>query len=422
MTHSGDEDRQTDVDQQVTGSLRPAGCLAVYQLGRVLNRVRFHIVQAWLLWSDQQARQVEVALNELSLLVRQLGLNCTTEDRLAAALGQLAADWRNGYGSEPHHEMLDGAEQDIRSRAATEDLTQLRLEHVRRLMHRWCLAVDHWQAMLDEVIDDEAQRLLRLGLHVDQGLHPWPLEEILCCGPSRGASADSPPTAAGEPTYLGQPISPPGDQAAVVSDGLPREPVNEYVAPELWFRELTQRWRSLEPLADESLPDFVGLPETYDLMRQIVDCLDHLVRGELSSADQLEEAALEQNEAELDEDEEVDEADANDSAATQDPEDVDSPEWESWEEHSYAGGRLIMVEVRLLIILNGERIPVEERAEFLFLKALADHLGNWISCPEIWREARELDGARCDRLKKRLDPRLQQLIEPKRGSGYRLRL
>jgi hypothetical protein len=207
----------------------------------------------------------------------------------------------------------------------------------------------------------------------------------------------------------------------VVSDGLPREPVGEYVATEPWFTEFTLWCGQLESLSRECLPSFGELPETYDEMQDIVRLMDYLIRNSLAPAEQVAEMNDDEDDDQFGVDEDGGEADPDELALVEESESADSPEWEPWEEQRYGGGRLIIVEDQLLTILNGEHIPVGTQQQMLFLKAVADQRGNWISTKEIMREVPDLDGARCDRLRKRLDSRLQKIIKPKRGTGYQLR-
>jgi hypothetical protein len=375
------------------------------------------MVHAWLLWDNHHANQVHRALDEVVLLVQQINCDCLAADQIHKAAQRLASDWRHRFGSEDHHELLDAAVQDMRSREPIEDPVSLQLEHFRVLTTAWSEAVAHLQSMIDHALVDDAQRLLRLGMHIDQGIRPWPLDDLICVV-NPMVNEPEPPNY----RFLGDAGSGPS-----VGDGQQQAPwhgVAEHVAPELWFADLEQRCVQLDIPASPFLRQ--ERPSTHIAMRDFVQQLSGSICFALEPPDQAEEDGLDESSSS-----ENAEGDAADQSAPNDADSTDEGGWESDDDEaaeeddfrdgdSYASGRLILCEDRLRAILHDEVIPIETRQHFLFLEAVAGRDGDWITSEEIRQSTSELDGARIDRICRRLDGRLQGIIRSKRGAGYRL--
>jgi hypothetical protein len=370
------------------------------------------MVHAWLLWDSDHANRVNGVLDQLSLQVRQINRDCRTEDQLREAAQRLASDWRQRFGSEDHHELLYAAVQDIRLRAATEDPTSLQLEHFRILTAVWSEAVGHLQSLIDDALDDDDQLLLRLGIHIDQGIRPWPLDDLMGLENATDNEPEPP-----RYRYLGDVGSRP--EAREDHERSPWQGVTEHMAPELWFVDLEQLDIPQSPLLHQEWP------ASHVAMRDFVEQLSGLIRLALEPPDQAEEEGVDESNSFED--------DEADQSAPDDADDTDEGEWESDDEEDadeeefrggdrYALGHLILFKDRLTAILNDEVIQIETQQHFLFLEAVAVKDGDWISSEEIQKTDSELDGTRIDRIYRRLDRQLQGIIQSKRGTGYRLNL
>jgi hypothetical protein len=73
-----------------------------------------------------------------------------------------------------------------------------------------------------------------------------------------------------------------------------------------------------------------------------------------------------------------------------------------------------------LITLEGTPYGVTDE-EAVFVDVLLNKLGEWVD-PAAFEEESLLKGGRRDRIKKRLPKPIRDLIEGKRGGGYRMRL
>ena len=73
-------------------------------------------------------------------------------------------------------------------------------------------------------------------------------------------------------------------------------------------------------------------------------------------------------------------------------------------------------------IKSNKTIEIRSRQSAKYLKVLADNPGKWITGSELDQYDPDLDGARTDRLRKGLPPKLQSLIETSTRKGSRLKL
>src|SRR5262249_25479242 len=84
--------------------------------------------------------------------------------------------------------------------------------------------------------------------------------------------------------------------------------------------------------------------------------------------------------------------------------------------------RLTVDVKRLIVTLDGQTYDVPSAQALRWLKVLCDHPGEWIASNELKTYDTDLDGARPDRLKKKLPAPVQSLIDSDTGKGSRLRL
>jgi hypothetical protein len=87
-----------------------------------------------------------------------------------------------------------------------------------------------------------------------------------------------------------------------------------------------------------------------------------------------------------------------------------------------AGQRLVINVKDHAATLDGEPVALKDQSHALFVQALVEAKGNWVSNTEICQAKPDLQGERLDRLRKALPRKLKALIEAKPGTGYRLRL
>jgi hypothetical protein len=225
--------------------------LAAWETGRLLNRVLFHLQQAWLLADPRLARRQAARASRLwGLLAFSVrGLSDPVQEKDARCEATLANRrvWEGMFESLGHHESQREAYERLYRRfydepdrsllALQEDICEQLAQPVQELVAELRAAIEH-------ELPGSLCAILRLAEAVDQGLYPRRIYRDLFTSPAES------------PRPLGWDAPSRSESAA---DFAPRRAVHRAAAiPDSpWFREVRQRCIDLE-LSVEGLPTGPG--------------------------------------------------------------------------------------------------------------------------------------------------------------------
>lgn len=401
MTQTRDHSAVRVLDTQTMAPVHHTNCEAVYWIGRELNRLRFHLAQAWLFISRDDANQARVAVQELRLRVLQVGWACSTADQLATELLQLKSGFATSFGSEAHGQCLEEAQREIIGRIGTEELILVQRELVRWIVARWNNAIDELISRFDAILGHEAQQFLRLGLHVDQAFRPWPLEDCLRVDAQPAPSTASLPACdnGSAPPSLGEAEQCDEDNRSEI--GLPDVPISDYCPPPRWWSECEVRYREIASLDHVPFPATLQPPTTCDAVHPIVTRLDGCVRDACAARQQEEHG-----------DDTSDEVKGDD-------EDQDG--------HEREDNFIVRLNGRLKLSNDGKYVIFDETRYATSLlgwrafRLIALEDGHIISSSDMGKVDAELELVRVDRKLRKLPPEIFALID-RVSTGYRLKI
>jgi hypothetical protein len=153
--------------------------LAAYDAGRLVNRLKWHTQQAWLLLAEEpaQARRhaqiVQDVFRELGRVVRAC-VATEDRDRVQDVVKDRLADWESTFCSPGHRQGLDDAlahfQYEIQLSDGEGDPGLLREEFTKGLVRHVVALVDHTRDRVVAMLDEQRQLALGLGACVDRGV------------------------------------------------------------------------------------------------------------------------------------------------------------------------------------------------------------------------------------------------------------
>lgn len=148
---------------------------ACWAYGRLLNELRFCWHAAWITKVPMDRSGAIVA--ELRLVVREIATMPARRDQNAAAVDQAEQSWEFQFGSSSHDELLFSEDRqlaDERDRDAT-PYEQLITERCRILTGFVDELLSGIQLVVETDLSQNQQEIIRLGMLVDEAIHPQPV-------------------------------------------------------------------------------------------------------------------------------------------------------------------------------------------------------------------------------------------------------
>jgi len=249
-----------------------AAALAAWDAGRLLNQMRFQMVQAWLLPDKERASRVENLLESLVALLRQAAPSVESGDRLVRLLDDERENWHAAFGSSDHADALVAANKDLEIGSSSSRRTATVREEV---IGSLLTPVNAVYRILRNAVASELPELQRqvvaFGEAFDQGLHPPAVFRDMPYGqPARELL--------GEATPL---MSWTGSRPVCQEWHLPTASVESAteVPAGRWFTELAHHWTCIGLTGEPPTVESSGRNRN---IRSIVASIDHQVRTALS--------------------------------------------------------------------------------------------------------------------------------------------
>ena len=246
--------------------------MALFTAGQLINLVRFHITQAWLLDCAEQIGLASAAYDDLALIVRDFPVSDDARERLSAQIKQRKQGWEAWVRSGEHGEFLAMLEsqtgknanafEDARSEAELNGLTSKNV----------------LKELLEGVLDQFMNGVFRLGEFVDKGLHPPTIIDEVVANQRRRHDQIGP---AQNPFAIG---AEPSERAFYLSINC----TSRHPEPS-WFQELSKHWGELglstEPMSEfDTTGEVDHLPPVEELFNAIVATTATAIRSRVTKA------------------------------------------------------------------------------------------------------------------------------------------
>ena len=247
---------------------------ACWAYGRLLNELRFCWHAAWI--TKVPITRSGSIIAELRLVVREIATMPARRDQNAAAVDQAERSWEFQFGSSSHDELLFSEDRqlaDERDRDATPD-EQLITERCRFLTGFVDELLSGIQSVVETDLSQNQQEIIRLGMLVDEAIHPQPVYRYMHFDRESG-----------EATTPSSWEHPNGVERAC-RRGLPMLPVtvpNDW-PDQRWLQEVEQRMLQFG-LSPIELPD-VHSRSTTATRSRLIEVIEGLLQGLLANRDE----------------------------------------------------------------------------------------------------------------------------------------
>jgi hypothetical protein len=247
------QQRRTATSSAVESPLQgsPRNFLAAWDVGRLFNRLTFHLERAWFRSGEDWIVAGQIS-DQLSLSVRELGVNPRQQDGLRDAIVAERRDWEAMIGSEEYAESYGDQNNWLRNSEQSSLSEQQLLDAACRRFLSPVTAVGRClQETIEGALDETQTRIFRLATFFDQALRP-PFhvdDQMLALANDRGAQPTSESTTLDPSREIRsiadafntceQPTPAPLALPRIVASPAPAYPLRH------WFAEIACRWEEL---------------------------------------------------------------------------------------------------------------------------------------------------------------------------------